>query len=446
MSEHNEPAGHPANEIRRQIKTSSIPSPVRQDSRADSHAGRSEFVDTARPGIESVQSAEEVFSLLSISAKQIAAPAFFVDKKLSLRWITPNGSDAFSRSLALEMASASTRNIFDLLLRPAIKGSLSDWQALFTFVYTLLRRSTSRDTFDTGTVFISKAYIFAPPYESIRHPDIHDFQVDSCMIASTADANQAPQRIFGLEFKTGTLFLIRQDHWAPAVNAGRENESSIANIDPVDKKKAICILSARLNNSRRIADSMLPGFYFNAIHRICEETDDVVRSFGGIRAGSNGAEIRYMFTESAGRNPIFSALCSATRMNGRMSALEEKLKTQQEWADEIHLNMGISHGKDDRTTPEPSVCMEFMMPGGAFDQSSHLSAIAEKGEIWVTKNAVTQLPQKLLNRVVLGVDRQGQFLRNFFTRISELPPVAGPSQSNLDLGALSIARVLKIRK
>ena len=46
----------------------------------------------------------------------------------------------------------------------------------------------------------------------------------------------------------------------------------------------------------------------------------------------------------------------------------------------------------------------------------------------------------------MGVDRQGRFLRNFFTRLSDLSQATGAGQTLTDLGALSIARVVKIDK
>ena len=160
--------------------------------------------------------------------------------------------------------------------------------------------------------------------------------------------------------------------------------------------------------------------------------------------GSSGAGIQYVFTESAGRNPIFSAICCATRLNHRMQSLQAALTAKQGWADDICLNMGISHGSDEATTREPAGSMEIMIPGGASDQAALLSAIAEKGEIWVTRQAVGQLPKKHIDQVVLGVDRQGQFLRNFFIRMSDLRRDTGTSHQNVDLNTLSIARIVDI--
>lgn len=394
----------------------------------------------------SEQNGPSVFGPLSLSPDQIEAPSFFVDKKLSVVWMNPSGTDAFSLALAQELRSAGAGNIFDLLLRQAIKDSIADWQALFSFAYILLRRSTAKDTFDRETVFISRDNLPTTGGEPALAPSIHPFLVDSCIIEPKDEDTQSPKRIFGLEFEEGTLFLLRQDQWHNAATASGETEPVVNDIEYMDEKEAICILSARLNDSHRIADTMLPEFFFKLMHQIWDEGDSVVRSFGGKRAGCSGARIDYIFTKNAGRNPIFSAICCATRMNRQMLAMEEKLKAQQGWADEISLNMGISHGTDELTTLSTTGCMESTLPGGTFDQSSQLSAVAGKGEIWITRNAVAQLPRKLIDQVVVGIDRQGRFLRNFFTRLSDLSQATGTGQPHPDLGTLSIARILTIEK
>ncbi len=458
MSDDNSPSGDPKDEIAEPAKPSAKPShdrpavetvaaaiqpDVPADTNVDVQANQpSEPADAPT----AAQTAQVTFAPLCLSPDQIAAPAFYVDKKLALLWMAPSGTDAISRALSLELKSTATRNIFNLLLRPAIKTALSDWQALFSFVYIILRRGTAKGTFDTATEFISRDHIPTSGEKIVPGPDIYPFQVDSRIIGRGDKSSGPPLRIFGLGFKHGTLFLLRQDLWHPATTDDRENESAFGNIRPVDEKKSICVLSARLNDAQRIADTMLPEVFFKWMNRIWDEADGVVKPLGGLRAGSRGAQINYLFTESAGRNPIFSAICSATRLNRQMQALAEKLRAKQGWADEICMNMGIGHGQDDLTGSDPTASMEFMIPGGAFDQSSHLSGLAGNGEIWITKNAVAQLPKKLTDQVVLGIDRQGRFFRNFFTRLVDLPPGIGPSQPKLDMGGLSIARILKIEK
>jgi class 3 adenylate cyclase len=93
-----------------------------------------------------------------------------------------------------------------------------------------------------------------------------------------------------ITFAEGTLFLIREDRWVPMMKA-LEKKTAVHRrhrIESVDEKKAICILSARLNDSHRIADTMLPEVFFKLMNRIWDEADGVVRSLGGIRAASSG--------------------------------------------------------------------------------------------------------------------------------------------------------------
>ena len=85
---------------------------------------------------------------LTLLPNQIEAPAFFVDDTLSIRWIADGGTDLFSRSLSHQLKTSGTRNVFNLIMRPAIKHALDDWQAFFSFVYATLRRFTTQDGVD----------------------------------------------------------------------------------------------------------------------------------------------------------------------------------------------------------------------------------------------------------------------------------------------------------
>lgn len=436
MTEKNSPTGHPMHEIAEQLKASAKPQKgqpltetIVSDSADASHGNSSLAWDP-----------------LSLTPNQIEAPAFFVDVHLNVPWIAPGSTDALSNALAMELNSGTAPNIFSLLLRPAIKDALADWQALFSFVYVTLRRSTSRDIFESATDFISENQ--RPHRENDTVPGLkrHLFQVDSHILGRDAAGKHSPLRAFGLAFAGGTLFLLRRDQWNIPTAVSEESQPSQTAMHRTDYNTSLCMLSIRLNDSQRIADTMLPEVYFNMMNLIWDEIDGIATALGGRRAGGSGAQIQHVFKAQAGRNPVFSAICCATRLNDHMHALEKKLAAEQGWADEICMNMGISHGTGDLSTSLPDGSMAFMIPGGAFDQATLLSAVAAKNETWITKNAVAQLPKKLIDQVVLGVDRQGQFRRNFFTRIGDLPQDNLPNQPQPDIGALSIARILKIEK
>jgi class 3 adenylate cyclase len=343
------------------------------------------------------------------------------------------------------LASGAEKDIFSLLQKPSVKAAIADWNALFSFAYVFLRRSTSREVFDSKVDAVARDH----------RPDIAEqapantatilpFEVDSRLLESGRRDSPGPLRVFGIGFSEGTLLLLRHDSWFdPQTTGVKSHPPADSLMDPRDIKTSVCILSIRLNDSHRIADTMLPEVFFRLMNFVWHEVDDVATALGGKRIGNSGAHTHYVFKASAGRNPIYSAICCAIRINGRMSSLEAKITEDLGWVDEICVNMGISQGNVDRERSDSDGGMDLKIPGGPFDQASLLSVIADKGQIWITKNAVAQLPKPLISQVVVGVERKGQFRRNFFTRIEDMPAENLPDMPKPDLGALSIARILK---
>lgn len=443
MPDDNGPTGHPMNEIARRFTTSDQPGRDLREPEPVDHPEPVSFGGDMAMQAHYPPAIPGALPPLSLVPDQIEAPAFFVDRNLSVRWMAANGDDRFSSALARTLAPSANDNIFNLLLQPEIKESLSDWQSFFSFVYNSLRRSTARETFDRRTDFVASEDRPVAGGSRSLESDVHQFHVDSQLVVKESEEGQSALRVFCLQFTEGTLFLLRDDPWSRSETETTAKPDVF--IEPADRKDTICVLSARLNDSHRIADTMLADVFFKMMNQVWEATDNAVADLGGVRVGCNGAQIRYLFKGHAGRNPIFSAISCATRLNERMRRLQEKLAARMGWAEELCMNMGICHGESDTPVSGADDCMEFMVPGGALDQSSHLSALAGKGEIWITKQAVVQLPKKLVDRVVLGVDRQGGFLRNFFTRIADLPPRQVPDRTANEIGSLAIARILNIQ-
>ena len=446
MPENNGPGGHPMSKIAQRFETATDLFSRRQKKEPSAQPVTEPAVRTTDTSRQLPSQDSMTLNPLRLDPDQIEAPAFFVDRSLNIGWTSVGSDDDFLHALARELESSSDRNVFSLLLKPAVKDSLQEWQPFFSFVYVTLRRSTARNTFESGTDFIAEDHLPGDDSPADSQSGDHRFQVDSRFVGTALGAGSAPTRIFSLEFSEGTLFLLRRDRWIQEAAGTERPQASTSPMVDYDRKETICILSAVLNDSNRIADTMLADVFFKMMNRVWEESDDVAAALGGVRAGCNGARIQYLFKATAGRNPIFSAIWCATRMNRQMQMLQTKLKAEQGWADELCMNMGISHGESESSLKDTDNCMEFMIPGGALDQSARLAAIAGQGEVWITKNAISQLPKPLMDQVVLGIEREGEFIRNLFTRISDLPQTRVSETSHAEMGNLSATRIVKIEK
>jgi hypothetical protein len=271
MSDYSETPGHPIDEIALQFNASAgspsepsvsrdIPPPVHQPGPGDAIA----------PGLQTSPKTQTAIGPLALAPDRLAAPAFLVDSSLSVRWMARGGKDAFSRAMAKELETAATSNVFEVMVRPAIKEALPDWQAFFTFIYTMLRRSEASAAFDGEASVIPPDQ--APPggEEMNRSIDVQSLGVETCLLAEKGEAEAAPLRIFGLPFEPGTLFLLRRDRWQAPASTAAEEKSPAGVIEVAAEKKTIGVLSLRINDADRLAESMLPEAFFGMVNRIWE--------------------------------------------------------------------------------------------------------------------------------------------------------------------------------
>ena len=272
--------------------------------------------------------ADAVLPDLSLSLDQVQAPAFLVDADLHIRWMAPDGTDSLSCALAEQWKTPGGGDVFAVMVSPAVRGAIGDWKSFFTFLYTVLRRSTPRATFDAKADALPADAIVDDDDEGAVSKESAPFIMDSCAIGSQDTEHPLPLRMFSLGFGQGTLFTLRTDGWPSRAGTSAANATEGSAIDAGDTKKSICALSARLHHSRRIAETMLPRIFMQLVQRIWTETDHLALSLGGRRIASDGAQALYLFKESAGRNPVFSAICCATRILAAIPAMEERLHSR----------------------------------------------------------------------------------------------------------------------
>jgi class 3 adenylate cyclase len=335
------------------------------------------------------------------------------------------------------------------MLRASLKELVFNWQPLFSFIYGFLKENTSLDTFNklapTVSLNLEGANVLEEPGPAVANSG----PVDSCPIHLECDDGRIQaMRMYGMSLSEGTLFLLDQDRWQadhPVDMTSVAYPTSPADADAASGKIPFSVISARLDDSRSIVDTLLPETYFQIMTRIWDESDRVLAAYGGHRAKRSGTEVQYIIPRHANTDPAYDAICCALELKDKMHELEASLKADGNWLADIRLNIGISSGKDHLQEDDLTASMVFMLPGGAADQAFHISAIAHGGAIWITKSAFSHLTAQQMRRISFGVYRDDRLIPNIFAKVSELPHAPDTPPLGRGIRSLSVTRIIDMQ-
>lgn len=388
-------------------------------------------------------------TIFHLSADTIAASAFLVNADFRIDWINVDQGDRLSRAVRNELSDDPSGTVFDIMLRASLKELVFNWQPLFSFIYRFLQETTPPDTFSRLAPTISLNLEDVNPPEEPGADGSKRSPIDSCPIhLEDDDGHIHDMRIYGMALAEGTLFFLDQDRWQdehPVDMAGGPAPASPMDADAASGKTPFSVISARLDDSRSIVDTLLPETYFQIMTRIWDESDRVLASYGGHRAKRSGTEVQYIIPQRADTDPAYDAICCAIELREKMREIEASLKADGEWFADIRLNIGISSGRDHLQQEDPTASMAFMLPGGAADQAFHLSAIAHGGAIWITKSAFSHLTPRQMKRITFGIYRDDRLIRNIFAQVSELPHAPDTPSLGRGIRSLSVTRIIALQ-
>jgi class 3 adenylate cyclase len=379
----------------------------------------------------------------------IAAPAFLVDQDLRIGWIKVDRNDRLSRAIRNELTDDPSGTVFDIMLRASLKELVFNWQPLFSFTYQFLQATTSADTFNRLAPTISLNLEEKEQGEEPGPGRKPAGPVDSCPIHIEDDhGRMQDMRIYGMALAEGTLFTLDQDRWQethPEEMAAEPHPDLRAEADAGSGKTPFSVISARLDDSRSIVDTLLPDTYFQLMTRIWDESERILASYGGHRAKRSGTEVQYIIPRHADTDPAYDAIRCAVELREKMSEIEASLKAEGGWFANIRLNIGISSGRDYLKEEDPTASMAFMLPGGSADQAFHLSAIAHGGAIWITKSAFGHLTQQQIKRITFGIYRDDRLIPNIFAQVSDLPHAPDTPPLGRGIRSLSVTRIIDLQ-
>lgn len=381
-----------------------------------------------------------------LPVEALAAATFFVNRDLRIGWIKADRDDRLTRAIKNELADDPTGTVFDIMLRASLKELVFNWQPLFSFAYRFLQTTTAPDTFNRLAPTISLNPVNDDHAEDGAPGEAAPGPIDSVPIRLEGDDGRLQViRIYGIAVSEGTLFVLNEERPQKSHTGSEDSKPealSREDADTASGKTPFSVISARLDDSRSIVDTLLPETYFQLMTRIWDESDRVLASYGGRRAKRSGTEVQYVIPRHAGTDPALDAIRCAVELRDKMREIEGSLKAEGGWFSAIRLNIGISSGKDRLQEEDPTASMAFMLPGGAADQAFHLSAIAHGGAIWITKSAFSHLTPQQIKPITFGIYRDDRLIPNIFAQVSDLPHAPDTPPLGRGIRSLSVTRII----
>jgi class 3 adenylate cyclase len=379
----------------------------------------------------------------------IATAAFFVTPDLRIGWIKAGQGDRLSVAIENELSNDPAGTVLDIMLRASLKEMVFNWPPLFSFTYRFLQATVPAETFEKMAPMVSLNLEETDSPESFIPGGGTNGPVDSCPIRLENEGGQIQLlRFYGIALSEGTLFILDEDRWQEPLPVVRmeDSQEKPASKDDLDSRKIpFSVLSARLDESRSIVDTLLPETYFKLMTRIWDESDRVLAFYGGQRAKRSGTEVQYIIPKHANTDPAFDAIRCAFALKEKMREIEDSLKADGGWFANIRLNIGVSSGSDHVQPEDLTASMAFLLPGGASDQAFHLSAIAHGGGIWITKSAFGHLSPRQRDRIVFGIYRDDKLIRNIFAQVEDLPHAPDTPPLARAIRSLSVTRIIDFK-
>ncbi|WP_319521820.1 hypothetical protein [uncultured Desulfosarcina sp.] len=388
-------------------------------------------------------------SQIHLLADSISTAAFFVAHDLRIGWIKSGQRDRLSVAIENELANDPNGTVLDIMLRASLKEMVFNWPPLFSFTYRFLQATVPAETFEKLAPMVSLNLENTDSAEGFIPGGGTNGPVDSCPIRLEEEDGQVQLlRFYGIALAEGTLFILDEDRWQetlPAVQLEDSQTKPALKDDLESRKIPFSVLSARLDDSRSIVDTLLPETYFKLMTRIWDESDRVLAFYGGQRAKRSGTEVQYIIPKHANTDPAFDAIRCAFTLREKMREIEASLKADGGWFANIRLNIGISSGSDHVQQEDLTASMAFLLPGGASDQAFHLSSIAHGGGVWITKSAFGHLSPRQRDRIVFGIYRDDKLIRNIFAQVADLPHAPDTPPLSRAIRSLSVTRIIDIK-
>ena len=240
-----------------------------------------------------------------------------------------------------------------------------------------------------------------------------------------------PEQNDSAEEKNGGQAAVTSIPLLKFSSSGNLREVALQQLEPA--KRAVCVLSATLDDAETLRTEMLDEEFSELALRVWQISSETLDENGGF-IGQFGTMmfLGYFLAEDACAQAPSNAIRCALELKQRMSHLGREWKIRKGWLHNIALNMGIHFGIEFIASVASAAGNHLLALGKTVEVASQLSNIGMDGQIWATKEFVQRLPQKDLERLRFGVLRSESqrkiFISRCFSQIKDLPVFEGPAQ------------------
>lgn len=376
---------------------------------------------------------------ITLSLDEIRSPAVLVDSKFNILWSRTDSPSGALSNIVDRITDPEYGNLIEVFLHTDIKHRLTCWKKLLRYFAFNAKTEISKD------------------YLNHIYPDMSDNVIE--LLCTTISCDDDP---FGRTLKSGISLPVIECsncdftmachhcqegslyvfHLITDKDAEQLNHEDTATTSMDVAKASICGLCATLNNADKIEAQLLPVEYYQLLKKLWNTSLKIVKKNNGVFLSGNSKKMQCYFPETENKTEhIQNAIFCAFELKGNCDKIRADLKLKNNWSDYPRLNSGISLGADFLPSEKSPQGIVFSIPGGALDESDKISGIAGCGEIWASKNTIGSLEPDTIKTLNFGIKRGENFIRNTFSRISDLEALQTGHCDMKKIGSLSVTQV-----
>jgi class 3 adenylate cyclase len=386
----------------------------------------------------------------SLTPKQERFPILVMDNQLRVVWQNqPAATLLWHHSEAVDNRSAPV-HIFDLLLGETFQRQVDTWRKWLSFFIGQALRMLSKDVISSHIKLQDKSRhdLLFKMLEKVDPRELFSDHLDHTSKAGGV----VTYHVIVNDFREGRCFSFRPESSSertqrPAmqrVEIEQHLEQMDQQNDPV--QTVFFILAARLNNASILQAELLCEEFSRLSNSLVNRFIAITETYGGMfEQQAGGALLAYFLPKNQSDSPMPVIDC-ALEIKSQMNDISREWKIRKGWLHDIELNMAMHRADEFINLLPTQLGSTLLTHGRALSTCSRLCELASAGQIWSTKNLVSQLDSEEIKRLSFGIYRRDShrqvLVGKSFSRLADLDELdLNPFKDNIHISELAATQI-----